>query len=299
MRIRWKTGFTLVELLVVIAIIGILIALLLPAVQAARESARRVQCTNNLHQMGLGLQLYHDAHRRFPSGVVYPNWVFWSGALLPYLEQRSLYEELDFSQGWSDPASGNGLASKTFLSVFRCPSSAAPQYSNAQGVPGRVPATYLAVGSGTDTRESGDVPDHLGLPLRDGLLYVNSQTRIADILDGSSNTVAIGEALFLPKVNGPDLDGQTIQIVDHWLIGSDGLSWWPTGIREISEAVGSLGAPLNGAELNIPIDQKEIGFASRHPGGCLFVYGDGHVEMVLDTIERRAASQLGTIAGGE
>ena len=103
MRRLAKAGFTLVELLVVIAIVGILVSLLLPAVQAVREAARRLQCSNNFHQMGIALHNYHDIHRTFPSGVVEPSYVMWSGSLLPFLEQSNLYQTLDFSKRWEFP----------------------------------------------------------------------------------------------------------------------------------------------------------------------------------------------------
>ena len=101
----WRQGFTLVELLVVIAIIGILIALLLPAVQAAREAARRMQCTNNLKQIGIGLHNYHTANKAFPAGMIimdrsYPWGWSWSAAILPYLEQAQLEKQIDYTRGY-------------------------------------------------------------------------------------------------------------------------------------------------------------------------------------------------------
>lgn len=294
-----RIGFTLVELLVVIAIIAILIGLLLPAVQAAREAARRIQCSNNLKQMGLALHNYESAFRRFPAGIVEPNHTFWSGSLLPHLEQNALFNSLDFSRRWEEPGTGNALAGATYLSVYRCPSSNAPQHIDLQGVRRRVPSNYLAVGSGTDTHESGSVGAHLGRLRRNGFMYVNSWNRMANVVDGTSNTVAIGEALFRPDVNGEDLDRVNRQIVDHWYIGSDGVFWNSDGMKEVSEALGSTGVTLNGIYEDIHIDAKEIGFSSRHSGGCLFVFVDGHVQFVADTIEASLYSALGTIDGRE
>ncbi len=295
-----KCGFTLVELLVVIGIIGVLLGLLLPAVQAARSAAQRIQCSNNLYQLGLALQNYHFSNRRFPTGIVDPNYTLWSASLLPYLEQTRLYETLDFSAPWESTTGPNGMACATYLSSYRCPVSDAPDHVSVQGVPNRVPASYLAVGSGTDTRESGNAPDHLGLRNRDGLMFLNSSTRFASIRDGTSNTFAIGEALFRPEVQGPDLS-DVVQIVDHWYIGSNGfgrVDGFP-GLVEVSEALGSTGVPINGMKLDIFIDEKEIGFSSLHSGGVLFVFADGHVRFVDDQIDRVPYSALGTIAGGE
>ncbi len=112
-------GFTLIELLVVIAIIAILVALLLPAVQAAREAARRIQCQNNLHQMGIALHGYHDSLRSFPSGCIWPNRTLWSGLIREHMEQAPLYDSLEFDRPWDVDNSPNELACATYLTVYR------------------------------------------------------------------------------------------------------------------------------------------------------------------------------------
>ncbi len=294
-----RFGFSLVELLVVLVVIALLVGLLLPAVQAARESARRLQCSNNLHQLGIALHNYHASQKRFPAGIIDPNWTMWTASLLPYIEQDNLFNSLNFSERWEKPASANATACATYLPAYRCPSSDAPTHESVQGVEGRVPASYLAVGSGTATRESGDNTLHLGLLREDGLMFLNSRTRLASILDGTSHSLAIGEALFRPAIQGPDLFG-LVQIVDHWYIGSDGLSrvGGLPGLAEVSEAIGSTGVPLNGYQLDIFIDEKEIGFSSLHTGGGQFVFADGHVQFLTDHIDRQTYSALGTIADG-
>jgi prepilin-type N-terminal cleavage/methylation domain-containing protein len=288
-------GFTLVELLVVIAIIGILVALLLPAVQAAREAARRMQCQNNLHQIGIALHNYHDANRKFPPGITWPNRTFWSGHLLPYMEQRPLYEMLDLDQSWN--TSPNSEACASYLSVFRCPSTTAPRHITAQGIADRVPCNYLACTSGTVTRESapsGAGPSPLaGRPDSDGIFFINSDTRFADVLDGSSSTVAVGETIFIFKGHGPDHTGRS-QFLDHWYIGTlEGYG------NEVSESMGSTGVAVNSFELSVFVDEMELSFSSRHPAGGQVVLADGSVRFIAENIDRATWSAMGTCRGGE
>ncbi len=304
MRNRRSIGFTLVELLVVIAIVGMLVGLLLPAVQAAREAARRVQCTNNLHQLGIALNSYHDSHRKFPSGYVMPGRLMWSGSLLPQIEQSNVFNTLEFGQPWEVPNTPNGRACSTFISTYRCPSSDAPERApNFSNLPERVPNSYLAVASGTSTAESGFGPQNIGQANQDGLMFLSSSCRMASVTDGTSNSVAIGEALFRPNVTGPDLFNSVFQIVDHWYIGSDNqvlASVNPPLYQEFSEGLGSTGVPLNAVEdSSLLIDERELCFSSLHRGGCLFVFVDGHVQFVSQSIDRQIYSGLGTIARGE
>ena len=122
-----RIGFTLVELLVVIAIIGILIALLLPAVQAAREAARRMQCTNNMKQLGLALHMYHDSFKVFPYGrspVNRPIWS-WSALILPFMEERAIFDEIDFRRGYN--TTFNEAVIKHHVDTYRCPSTSADE----------------------------------------------------------------------------------------------------------------------------------------------------------------------------
>ncbi len=286
-------GFTLVELLVVIAIIGVLVALLLPAVQAAREAARRSQCLNNLHQMGVALYGYHDSHRSFPSAYIWPNRALWSGLILNQMEQVPLYDTLEFGEPWDVNDSPNELACATYLPAYRCPSSTNLRHMDLQGITRRVPCNYLACASGTGTRESGP-PPVVGLPDSDGMFYVNSDTRVADIRDGTSSTVAIGETLVRIDVQGPDLHG-VVQIVDHWYIGT------PSGdANEVSEGMGSTGVAINSVDMpDVFVDEKELCFSSRHPGGAQVLFADGHAAFISETIDRDVWSALGTRAGGE
>jgi prepilin-type N-terminal cleavage/methylation domain-containing protein len=289
-RRRTSCGFSLVELLVVIAIIAILVALLLPAVQAAREAARRAQCQSHLRQIGIALHHYHDCLRRFPAGITGSNRTFWSGHLLPFLEQRALYESLDFSLSWHLGANREACAS--WLPVLRCPTSTAPEHLTAQGITDRVPCTYLACSSGTVQRESGP-PPLAGQPDADGIFFEDSGIRMADLLDGASATVLAGETVFIYQAHGLDHYGLT-QFLDHWYVGTiEGRG------NEVSESMGSTGVAINSYLRDVFVDEKELAFSSHHPGGAQVVLADGEVVFVSETIDRDTWSSLGTRAGSE
>ncbi|HLQ46430.1 MAG TPA: DUF1559 domain-containing protein, partial [Planctomycetaceae bacterium] len=189
-------GFTLIELLVVIAIIAILISLLLPAVQQAREAARRSQCKNNLKQIGLALQNYHSSANRFPPGYVagatYPatsNGWGWSAMILPYLDQAPLYRKINFGLPVEHP--NNVTAIQTFVSAYLCPSDPVDNgpfnVTDATGafVTTAAPFSYAA----TVGDDSSDVND----PTGNGAFFRNSGIRIGDLSDGTSTTVLAGE----------------------------------------------------------------------------------------------------------
>ncbi len=213
------TAFTLVELLVVIAIIGILVALLLPAIQAAREAARRTQCVNNLKQIGLGLQNYHDTYHTFPPGILFwpaarrsngANQMWgWSALLLPHVEQTQLHDQM-----WVTRETLRQLLNRNNyrplvqspLQVYRCPSdvtkdlpSNTPEPTQFYNTgPNNCPDPYYAATSnymGVVGIWDLDEPLING-PDNNGVLYANSSVRMADILDGTSNTFAVGERNF-------------------------------------------------------------------------------------------------------
>ena len=293
MPTRRSFGFTIIELLVVIAIIGILIALLLPAVQAARSAARRIQCANHLHQIDIALQSYHDNFSKFPPAFVLPNKTLWTGLLLPQLEQQPLFDTLDFSAPWNVPNSPNERACARLITVYRCPSSTAAEHMTVQGVTDRVPCTYLACATGIAPRESG-VDPRAGNADQDGIMYFNSGTRIRDISDGTSSTILVGEAEHDVQVRGPDHSGQ-MHIVDHWYIGSPQI--WAS---DVSESLGSTAVPINAFfDRNAFIDERELCFSSRHPGGAQVVFADSHAVFVHETIDQQVWSALGTRRRGE
>ncbi|MBX3422047.1 MAG: DUF1559 domain-containing protein [Pirellulaceae bacterium] len=212
-RCESSQGFTLVELLVVIAIIGILVGMLLPAVQAAREAARRIQCMNNLKQFGVALHNHHDTHKAFPAGAlaflnngtpvakggaepgrtaVTGGWG-WGTYILPYMEQAPLYDQLG-PNGPNFPASPTSLT-RSVLSAFRCPTEAFGDLHTATAMggngssDGHARSSYAAVcGAGNGANYNQDqLPEHRGI------FGYNTRTRLAAVTDGSSNTLMIVE----------------------------------------------------------------------------------------------------------
>jgi len=201
-------AFTLVELLVVLAIIGILMALLLPAVQAAREAARRTSCLNNLHQMGIGLLNYHQALRSFPPGGIEPRTprnpngrqLAWSLLLLPYIEQGPLYDRVDTRKAFDAPE--NAAAAATVLSVYICPS--VPQASRLES--GRGPCRYGGI---YGERITGPNNPPKGVMLYDRAIALHQ------IPDGSTHTLIISEDSKFPDgqwINGRNVFDQAFGI---------------------------------------------------------------------------------------
>jgi prepilin-type N-terminal cleavage/methylation domain-containing protein len=305
---RARRGFTLVELLVVIAIIGILVALLLPAVQAAREAARRMSCGNNMKQLGLALHNYHDTYKVFPYG-----WDnrgrLWSATLLPYIEQGPLHDTLlphESGPGnWTSNGSPNEIACGTVLSVFRCPTMPIGDSFDNNGIPNRVPASYRGnagtEASSDDTSTILNPPGTKSLEMLDqnGIFAACRTLRMRDIIDGTSNTVAFGESSTDPTFVK---DGQGM---DHWYIGSpqadpcrcDG----GTGGTEFSEAVGTAVVPMN-LRFNDPSAHgrlMELSFGSYHPGGAMFTLSDGSVRFIPETIDFAVYQAQFSRNGGE
>ncbi len=269
-----RSAFTLVELLVVIAIIGILIALLLPAVQAAREAARRTQCSNNLKQFGLALHNYHDSFGSFPPGNMvgdgnnqgtYREEWGWGTFLLPFLEQGALYDQLDptnlrFFEVLAD-ASRRPLL-QTRLDAFRCPTDSTEdpfpisvRNFNSITAPGFQPerSNYAAV-RGHFNRSGPNARNN------NGVLYGESGTKFAAIRDGTSHTFAIGERNEHARC-----------------------AFWP-GNRQASNigyTTGRTSIRVNHPDPNT----ADNGFASYHPGGTQFVMCDGAVKFISETIE--------------
>ncbi len=301
-RVVASQGFTLIELLVVISIIGLLMAMLLPAVQMVREAGRRTVCLNNLKQQSLAVINLHDTQGRFPPGYTYPEQAMWSAFILPFMDQGNLYHSLDLSGPWTDPGSASSAACATYISQFQCPSSGVPMQIDAQGIDQRVPCTYLACASGLLNRESGEFP-WVGDEVSDGIFYRNSRTSMKDITDGTSHTVLLGEAIFDFSIWGDDYHGHP-QVVDHWYIGTRELIpqdvSYGDSSTEISECLGSTGCPINSTHRDdSPINDKELCFSSRHPGGTQVAFADGHVRFVSEYVDFAIWQAVGSRRNGE
>jgi prepilin-type N-terminal cleavage/methylation domain-containing protein/prepilin-type processing-associated H-X9-DG protein len=301
---RDRRAFTLIEVLVVIAIIGVLIALLLPAVQQAREAARRSQCLNNLKQIGLALHNYHGAHGTFPPGYVSktqgnsptgpdigPGWG-WGAMILSQLEQGPLYGAVNFSLPTTDPASLT--ARRTNLAVFLCPSNPADggPLTIKDGA-GNVLVADLAPGQYVGVAGQWE-PEEFPAP-NNGVFYRNSRIGLQNITDGSSTTLLAGErsqnvanAAWLGMIpSGQSCNNPTWPVQD--CEASNVLILGHTGPSPDEVWIDTPNYPKAGAD----------DFHSLHPGGCNFLFGDGSVRFVKETIAPRVFSALATRAGGE
>jgi len=275
-RLLQRKGFTLVELLVVIAVIGILIALLLPAIQMAREAARRTQCANNLKQIGMGLQNYHDVNKRFPPSYIRANYFGWGSLILPYVEQQSLHSEIDFRRALVDTTAAGSMSNaevtRTVLATYRCPSSGAPlRIDKIRAGLHEVLVTDMAVANyaacqGSQRTANGSGDDGYGV------MFGDSRIGIEDILDGTTNTIMVGE--YTEADEPPSFGRHQSLNLCYWAGTADGVD-----NSDISKANG--GSTL--CELNHPRDNAC--FRSRHPSGALFVFCDGSVHFLEDSIE--------------
>ncbi|HLA83523.1 MAG TPA: DUF1559 domain-containing protein [Thermoguttaceae bacterium] len=282
---RKPAGFTLVELLVVIAIIGVLIALLLPAVQAAREAARRLQCSNNLKQLALALHNYHDGFNSLPYGATSSNDLGWRVFILPYIEGKDLYNRFQFNKNTNpgDPTNNLPLA-LTPVPHYFCPSATLllADYSSSI-IDGKMAYTahYFGVagpeggdpmGKAYDVQPSGNVT--YGENAKDGVLTTNEIFTIADITDGTSNTLAIGEiAHDYPGIYGGARAGKAVE-------GGDAQPWVRGSYHKAN-----IGCKNVAFGINQPGDlATRVAFASLHPGGANFAKCDGSVIFVQEDI---------------
>jgi len=288
-------GFTLVELLVVIAIIGILVALLLPAVQSAREAARRTSCANNLKQIGLALQSYHDAHRSFPSGYtsdvdtagndIGPGWG-WGAMILPFMEEKPLYESLHLDQAIE--AAVNAVPRVTSIKSFLCVADdALPTWSAVQRDSSGNPTTticdvaaanYVGVFGVSEPGVDGE-----------GIFFRNSKIAVKDIKDGTSQTMIVGERSFLW--------GQAT-----WVGAVTKAKLFPPPNSPAQLIIDNASAMVLGHTSEGPPNAPGIeanNFSSAHGQGANMLFADGHGRFISTNIDRMVFRYLSTRAGGE
>lgn len=310
MRSTRARGFTLVELLVVIAIIGVMVGLLLPAVQAAREAARRMSCSNNLKQMGLAMHNYHDTYNTFPIGsnqfnhtgfVASRGFMGWAIAILPQVEQQTLYER--YNPLVDSLSSQNQVVRESSIPTYNCPSdinigklltpetgaccSRVFATSSYRGVSGRSAGSAYWDDAGhfgsTDAKDKGVLP---------ALAQHGRPMRFADVIDGTSNTLAIGE-------------GHTMTRPTRGTFWAHTYTSYALGSITVGYPVPSFGITdyelcrTTAAELGVSDNPCKRFFGSLHPGGVQFTRVDGSSGFISDTIDQVVLGSLATAAGGE
>ncbi len=275
---RASKGFTLIEMLVVIAMISVLIALLLPAVQQAREAARRTECKSNLMQIGFALFNYHQAHTVFPPGVVNATGPIqdnqqgyhysWTVQLLPQLEQNNLYQKLDFSQSIYSTNNTN-WTDEYQLQVFTCPSD--PDSA------GDIPISCYAA-CHNDAEAPIDVDQN-------GTFFLNSSVSLDDITDGSSYTIAVGEKVFS-------------EFTENWAWGT-AATLRNTGQADVAPPSIADGE-LDGEATKVGNQLNQVGgFSSHHLGVINFCMADGSVRSIIEKLDKKLWPRLGNRADGE
>lgn len=314
MKKSTRPGFTLVELLVVIAIIGILVALLLPAVQAAREAARRMSCSNNLKQIGLGLHNYHDTYKSFPMGVWRtdrggwgPSW--WTSTL-PYMEQTALYDKWSYngwSPGWTHQHPANcRVVDNVQIPYMLCPSSPLPAlWNTGNGCDQTMPHYVGIAGAYNELGFSGDNRNwnccnccggnnSNGRTSGSGALSQNIGNKIAHLIDGTSNVMLLGETSTW-AFNNPATKTGLRRIDQSYPHG------WTMGTSDGRQLMTSSGArverPFNLTTIRYPIGTNAFNLPgvgdnkgpnnpliSEHPGGIMSCLADGSVRFLSETM---------------
>ena len=293
-------AFSLVELLVVIAIIGVLVALLLPAVQAAREAARRMSCGNNLRQIGVAMHNHHDARKIFPVGGKSPNELAWSVFLLPYMEQQAIHDLVNLGPGLYTDLNKKSVATNR-IGTYLCPSSIHDRGNlphTVVGPPEHVngvdPYTlhYYGVMGPKGVNPQTNTPfkfdalsSHGGFALQ-GVFLKDATVRTRDISDGTSKTFAIGE---MSRIDYPRFR--------TWIRGPSLVQTF-SGVQRKSAIGGSknLGLAINDPE---PADFNDASFGSAHPSGTHFLYCDGSADFLTEQTSLTVLLSLASRNGAE
>jgi prepilin-type N-terminal cleavage/methylation domain-containing protein/prepilin-type processing-associated H-X9-DG protein len=307
-----RRGLTMIELLVVMAIIAMLIALLLPAVQAARGAARLIACRNNLKQLGLAAHNYHHRHGKFPPGAVgpmtpaFPQYMGLKshglGAfLLADLDQEPLDSRYHWDVAWFDPP--NQTVVNTQLPVWQCPSARPNRIQDGMADTVMPPPQEKFPGTAACGDYAGMSGVNSGLALRgliyasgpvdvrgnyEGVFLVNTSRGIADIRDGTSHTILIGE-----DAGRPDLWQRAIKVDGKYLSGG---AWASRNLLGIRGATPDGTAPFGPCAVNCTNDREVYSF---HTGGANVVFADGSVHFLGESIDIRVFAVLVTRAGGE
>ncbi len=314
-RNQKSTAFTLVELLVVITIIGILIALLLPAVQAAREAARRIQCANNFKQVGVAMHNYHTTHECFPPGTIYWNSPMWNNPvcgppppqpahptycgwgwgtfLLPYIEQQNIYDQIDFISNGSFGVGDsiwhpvNFPITKYRIEAYLCPSDPqggelvkATSYNGFDTMEDCRQTNMVGISDSLDWTCDGLYAKHFSKA--DGVMARQLGCRMADIQDGTSHTLAIGEV----TGGGPGSHLGHIWVLLALTDTYDGIN-------------GPFTVPGGATVEDFYGYSRPMGTSSFHPGGCHFTMADGSVQFISEDISQPILAALTTRAGEE
>jgi prepilin-type N-terminal cleavage/methylation domain-containing protein/prepilin-type processing-associated H-X9-DG protein len=294
-----NAAFTLVELLVVIGIIGILVALLLPAVQQAREAGRNLACKNNIRQLGLSIHLFHDVNGVFPasgwtrSGPGNPAgmYVGWRALTLPYMEQSNLHRLYDFNLNWWEQT--NAVTASVPVPVFRCASTPdRPEVLQAVAKPPRPAVTFSNPIAPTDYEaimgvQPNSINPHLSVPIynagnRFSIMSRNSRSKFADVIDGTTHTAAIVECggrptVFRRRTSRPDLSNdQGI----GWADSEGPFSLDGSTATGDSEGCGPSGGCVQA--MNARNDNEPYSF---HNSASNILYVDGRVQSVSETVD--------------